>query len=1175
VSGKSHHWRVTGAGSIYHVDRTGFRIYLDNAQSSAFALENDWRVSYIAHSAPVPCLMSEWQDWSTCSRSCNNGTMSRVRIVLRKPYFGGVCLEPLAESRACNTEHCPAEDVAVKLQVKTPCFDTAQFESEVESRLGWVPVGLADFSISFEYINLAEGVSTGVQLGAGPSGSVREAVYETDEENPAKYANIHLHVSTDFQPQLCELLAAVAERDCVIGSHIIGGLTCRDTDYKHCTVSDWADWSQCSQSCDLDGVQTRGRTVVQKWEGVGAHCPPLAQAQTCNYGPCPVNCDTSEWSGWGPCCRSCGGATQLRTRSVIMSPLHGGFVCPTLESQRQCNMQPCPIDCTVSGYGGWSACSATCSWGAKRRTQAITRLAKHGGMACPLTTDLKPCHNGFCPVGCTFSSWAEWGPCSKECKDATGSGSRSRTRTIVERSTAAGTICPATLESEECGWKPCFQNCTVGLWTGYDTCSKTCGGGEYTRTRLVIWTAAGGGAPCPALTQTHECNAQACPVNCVATPFTPWSQCIQVAAYSGRRLAVASAATFDPNAATAFDPNAATAFDPNAATAFDPNAATAFDPNAATAFDPNAAAVAATAAPTAAPTTACSPGDFRMAVVELCTPCPVGKYSTTYNAAACASCPQGQLSAGVVAATKCVEIPTAQPTDAPTKGPTGQPTTQAPTQAPTKAPTTVPTKAPTECDRQGMRWRMRQTEVAAAHGGDECGEPYQQEICDRGPCAVDCAVSAWSDYSACSVSCDGGTMARTRTVVQASVDQLEIAGAQCPTLEETTECNTMRCAVDCVVSAYAPCSDCSAPCMTEAAAATNSTPFETQTRTILRDVQWGGVVCPPLVLTHSCNAQPCTIDCDVTHWSAWEPPEGAAFDGMLARSRTVLTAAKYGGAPCPALSERKKWFCEDELKFVTVYGDWSACSKACNTGVRTREKKVKYCSRSAALNMKLAFRQSEKCNSRDCGPTEDATPHGPAWPVAVPAVGGAVPPSGAAAATTPPAVTYLAHTDGASAADVSAAAWTTDPAAAAVADAAHLDDHHLHTHDEAPVFDPNAATASDPNAAAAFDPNAAVNSDPNAAAAFDPNAATASDPNAAAAFDPNAATAFDPNAATASDPNAATAFDPNAATAFDPNAATAFDPNAATAFDPNAATAFDPSAATGFDPAMFDPNNMG
>jgi hypothetical protein len=982
VSGKSHHWRVTGAGSIYHVDRTGFRIYLDNAQSSAFALENDWRVNYIAHSAPVPCLMSEWQDWSTCSRSCAGGRRVRSRVVLRQPYFGGTCAAPREEGAACADalqEPCAPRGVKITAQVAVPPFAVSVFQGDVEAQLrDWPPAAGAasPWTLKYEFVNVLD---AGGAAGGGASTSPRASSYATDDEAPdTRLAVLRFSVSPDLADHVCALLSSLAADAGVVGA-AIGGLECplapgaapnataQPHPHSHCTVGEWGEWGECSKTCGAEGTQTRQRPVLQRWEGLGDHCPPVAASQACGDGPCPVHCDVSPWGEWGPCCNSCGGGTQLRYRTVVESPAHGGFVCPNLVGDMACNTQPCPVDCTVSGFGDWSACSATCSWGAKRKSQTITRVARHGGQPCPPTVTLKPCHAGFCPVDCQVSGWGSWGVCSKSCDG----GSNSRSRTVTSKGNHGGAICPELMESHECNNHACYLDCVVGAWSEGDVCTEPCGTGTLTRTRVVVTPAAGGGAACGSLSDTAECNTHACAIDCVASAWTGWSQCAGVE-LAARRLEAAhadedphtkwgggispdaepdadhqadhqeeTASTLEQYAALVHsyfvsndpvekahiesqlqaygvtlptaDPTDTTGAQASTAAplqAFDPNAATAFDPNAATAFDPNAATAFDPNAATAFDPNAATAFD------------PNAATAFDPNAATAFD--------------------------------------------PNAASASDPNGATAGCG-PGKRWRMRVVEVHSAHGGAPCGEHFQQESCDQGPCAVDCAVSEWSAYTACTVSCDGGTMTRTRSVVLDSSH----SGSTCPTLAEAKECNTMRCAVDCVVSEYGPCGACSADCRKTADA---PEPTHTKLRTVLRAAAWGGAVCPTLTLTHSCNTQICGVNCEVSEWSNWGPPVGEVWADMLVRTRTVKTAAAHGGGACPELSESKRWYChagETSLKFVTLYGDWSQCSKACSTGTRTREKRITYCSKTAALNMHVAFRQSEKCNTDSCAPGED------------------------------------------------------------------------------------------------------------------------------------------------------------------------------------------------------------
>jgi len=57
------------------------------------------------------------------------------------------------------------------------------------------------------------------------------------------------------------------------------------------------------------------------------------------------------------------------------------------------------------------------------------------------------------------------------------------------------------------------------------------------------------------------------------------------------------------------------------------------------------------------------------------------------------------------------------------------------------------------------------------------------------PAPVDGQVSAWSDWSACSAPCGGGTQTRTRTCTTQPAN----GGAPCPSLSESKSCNTQAC----------------------------------------------------------------------------------------------------------------------------------------------------------------------------------------------------------------------------------------------------------------------------------------------------------------------------------------------------------------------------------------------
>jgi hypothetical protein len=53
-------------------------------------------------------------------------------------------------------------------------------------------------------------------------------------------------------------------------------------------------------------------------------------------------------------------------------------------------------------------------------------------------------------------------------------------------------------------------NCQVSSWSGWSGCTYTCGGGTQSRSRSITTSPANGGASCPALSGSQECNLQAC-----------------------------------------------------------------------------------------------------------------------------------------------------------------------------------------------------------------------------------------------------------------------------------------------------------------------------------------------------------------------------------------------------------------------------------------------------------------------------------------------------------------------------------------------------------------------------------------------------------------------------------------------------------------------------------------
>jgi len=223
-----------------------------------------------------------------------------------------------------------------------------------------------------------------------------------------------------------------------------------------CKVTEWNDWETCSVSCAL-GSQKRSRTIASREKYGGKTCPTLSDSQNCNRGPCPIHCETSMWSKWTTCTHSCGvkTGTTKRARSITTHAKHGGYTCPALMEEEYCNNHHCPIDCIVSSWGTYGACTKSCGTeGTSLRTRTIEEEAKYGG-ACLSLSSSRECNRFGCPLDCVVSEWKDWSACSSRCEGHNGGkGISTRTRRIVKASNHGGS-CPDLVETKACNRHRC------------------------------------------------------------------------------------------------------------------------------------------------------------------------------------------------------------------------------------------------------------------------------------------------------------------------------------------------------------------------------------------------------------------------------------------------------------------------------------------------------------------------------------------------------------------------------------------------------------------------------------------------------------------------------------------------------------------------------------------------
>jgi len=166
-----------------------------------------------------------------------------------------------------------------------------------------------------------------------------------------------------------------------------------------------------------------------------------------------VDCSVTKWDS-EECTKMCGGGSQKLVRGVITHP-NGGAKCLPLEAMRSCNMNPCPVNCRLNEWSGWSKCSAQCGGGVMQRLRDVAQAERYGGKPCGETSETKACNSQACEKDCVLSRWSKWGPCSKDCDG----GTSKRMKFVKEEAVGEGKCpdkwAPERMEYRQCNQKRC------------------------------------------------------------------------------------------------------------------------------------------------------------------------------------------------------------------------------------------------------------------------------------------------------------------------------------------------------------------------------------------------------------------------------------------------------------------------------------------------------------------------------------------------------------------------------------------------------------------------------------------------------------------------------------------------------------------------------------------------
>ncbi|TRY83537.1 hypothetical protein DNTS_016252, partial [Danionella cerebrum] len=219
-------------------------------------------------------------------------------------------------------------------------------------------------------------------------------------------------------------------------------------------------------------------------------------------------------------------ATVCREISCPLMP------CPnaTVPEGECCPRCATPSDGVVDGWSHWSdwtLCSVSCGRGIQQRGRSCDRINSNCDGTSVQTRDCykHECDKRFKQDG-GWSHWSPWSACSVSC----GEGVVTRIRLCNSPTPQmGGRDCSGDgRQTQSCREKACPVNGKWGLWSPWDTCSVTCGGGKQQRYHLCDSPAPRhGGKDCVGDSKAARlCNTQACPVDgCLSNPCFNGAQC--------------------------------------------------------------------------------------------------------------------------------------------------------------------------------------------------------------------------------------------------------------------------------------------------------------------------------------------------------------------------------------------------------------------------------------------------------------------------------------------------------------------------------------------------------------------------------------------------------------------------------------------------------------------------
>jgi hypothetical protein len=300
---------------------------------------------------PIDCIVSVWSPWATCPVTCGEtGMQSRTRLRSTDPRYGGVECPVMSQSRACNRISCPVACQMTGWSAWTSC--SASCGADGHKRATRTVKTPPQFG----------GAPCPTDMGKSESCNEGACPVHCEMSEWSAWGSGGQDCSRDCgsgsQTRSRHVVTHPASGGYSCPTNVREEQSCNtDPCPIDCVLSEPSQWSTCSATCGR-GRQMRTRDLncprCRPAQYGGRPCVNAIEYQMCADFACPGDCHLSEWGEWSACTQTCHSGSQKRTRTVVTEPSFGGEPCEHLGEQQSCNEQSCPEDCEVSEYGEWS-----------------------------------------------------------------------------------------------------------------------------------------------------------------------------------------------------------------------------------------------------------------------------------------------------------------------------------------------------------------------------------------------------------------------------------------------------------------------------------------------------------------------------------------------------------------------------------------------------------------------------------------------------------------------------------------------------------------------------------------------------------------------------------------------------------------------------------------------------